>query len=73
MASKQFNLKKILEANKKVRADQLEKNLEAIQDVKRAGIPVGPNYRLGSPFSRRRAARRDTPKVDPPTRLRISR
>jgi len=73
MASKQFNLKKILEANKKVRADQLEKNLEAIQALKRAGIPVGPNYRLASPFSGRRVARRDTPKVDPPTRLRISR
>ncbi len=47
-----IDLDKIIEDNPSIDAAKLQRNLEMIGEVKKAGVKVGPNYTLESPFSR---------------------
>ena len=47
-----FNIDKIVKQNPAVDAEELARNLEIIEELRKRGIKVGPNYNLGSPFLR---------------------
>lgn len=50
--SKRMNIHKIIKKNPAGDARELQRNIKMLQDVKQAGIYLGPNYNLGSPFAR---------------------
>lgn len=50
--SKRINIDKIIKENPAVDARELQRNIKMLQDLKQAGINVGPNYNLGSPYAR---------------------
>jgi len=47
-----IDLDKIIEKNPAIDAKELVRNLEIIQELKKRGVKIGPNYNLGSPFSK---------------------
>ena len=48
----QIDLNKIIEHNPNINTGQLQRNLQMINELKKAGVKVGPNYNLEFPFSR---------------------
>jgi len=48
----QIDLNKIAKNNPRVDAEDLAQNLKIIQELRKSGVNVGPNYNLGSPFSK---------------------
>lgn len=48
----QIDLNKIVEHNPNIDTGQLQRNLQMIDELKKVGVKVGPNYTLESPFSR---------------------
>lgn len=50
--SKRINIDKIIKENPAVDARELQRNIKMLQDLKQAGINVGPDYNLGSPYAR---------------------
>ena len=47
-----IDLDKLVKNNPKVDLNQLTRTLQMLEELKKQGINVGPNYNLGSPFSR---------------------
>jgi hypothetical protein len=47
-----IDLNKIIKNNPNVDSTKLAQTLQALGELKKQGINVGPNYNLGSPFSR---------------------
>lgn len=47
-----IDINKLIEKNTAVDARELQRNIKMLQDLKQAGINVGPNYNLGSPYAR---------------------
>lgn len=47
-----IDINKLIEKNTAVDARELQRNIKMLQDLKQAGINVGPNYNLGSPYER---------------------
>jgi hypothetical protein len=52
MKEKKINIDKILRNNRKVNSTDLARNLKALGELKKNGVNIGPDYQLGSPFSR---------------------
>ena len=52
--SKKINIPipEIIKNNSAVDAMELQRNIKMLQDLKQAGINLGPNYNLGSPYAR---------------------
>ena len=50
--SKRINIDKIIKKNPAVDAEELQRNIKMLQDLEQAGINLGPNYNLGSPYAR---------------------
>lgn len=46
------NIKRILRRNPQVDATQLARNMAALAELRKNGVQTGPNYNLGTPFSR---------------------
>lgn len=46
------DIDKLIGKNPAVDAKELVRNLEILQELKKRGIKIGPNYNLGSPFSK---------------------
>lgn len=47
-----IDIDKIIKNNPNVDASDLCRNLKVIREVQENGVNVGPNYNLGSPYSR---------------------
>jgi microsomal dipeptidase-like Zn-dependent dipeptidase len=52
MKKKPMDINKIIKNNPNIDTGQLQRNLHMLNELKRAGVKVGPNYNLESPFSR---------------------
>lgn len=52
--NKKFNIdiNKIVKNNQNVSPSDLARNLKVIGELQKNGVNVGPDYRLGSPYSR---------------------
>lgn len=50
--TKKLDIQKILNTNPKIDPAQLQRNLDAIEALRKNGVIVGPNYRLASPYTR---------------------
>lgn len=47
----QIDVDKIIADNPNVDSGQLQRNLEMLNELRKAGVKIGPNYTLESPFS----------------------
>ena len=47
-----IDINELIARNPSVDAGEVAHNLEVLEELKRRGVKVGPNYNLGSPFSR---------------------
>lgn len=47
-----IDIDKLIKKNPAVDARELQRNIKMLQDLKQAGINLGPNYNLGSPYAR---------------------
>jgi hypothetical protein len=47
-----IDLNKIVKNNPDIDPGDLAQNLKIIQELRKSGVNVGPNYNLGSPFSK---------------------
>ena len=52
MKQRDINIEKIIQDNRKVNSSDLAKNLKVLGELQKQGINIGPDYQLGSPFSR---------------------
>jgi hypothetical protein len=50
--SKRIDINKIIKKNPAVDMEELQRNIKMLQELKQAGISIGPNYNLGSPYER---------------------
>jgi tRNA isopentenyl-2-thiomethyl-A-37 hydroxylase MiaE len=48
------DIKKLIKKNPNVNAEELAHNFEVLKELQKRGVKIGPNYTLGSPFSRPR-------------------
>jgi len=48
----QIDIDKLIEKNPAVNVEELARNLELLKELREKGVKIGPNYNLGSPFSR---------------------
>ncbi|MBN2210796.1 MAG: hypothetical protein JW709_05305 [Sedimentisphaerales bacterium] len=52
METRKINIAKILKENKKIKPSELAKNLKILGELQKNGVNIGPDYQLGSPYSR---------------------
>lgn len=47
-----IDINKIVKSNRNINPSDLARSLKVIDELKKNGVNVGPDYRLGSPYSR---------------------
>lgn len=47
-----IDLNKLIEKNPKIDSQELAHTLKVLGELQKQGVNIGPNYNLGSPFSR---------------------
>ena len=65
MKQNNINIEKIVQNNRKVSSSDLVKNLKALGELQKQGVNIGPDYQLGSPFSRPTPRSSDSDKNGP--------
>ena len=58
----EIDINTIIKNNSKVNESDLARNLKMISELQKNGVNVGPDYNLGSPFSRPYSRSNKTPK-----------
>lgn len=65
MNQENIDIDKIIRNNRKVNPSDLAKNLKTLGELHKQGINIGPDYQLGSPFSRPIPGSSDSDKIGP--------
>jgi len=69
MKQKNIDIEKIIQDNQKVNSSDLARNLKALGKLQKQGINIGPDYQLGSPFSRPNSKNIDSGGLEPVLKL----